>query len=350
MKTIIIGVCLLLAQGCASEQIMRERSTAHYRAGISYLSEGDSASAIREFTEAERLSMDNPQILNALGLAYLKRGELEISEQKLKQALELDSKLQETINNISLLNNEKKKWDNTINEFSKTIKNLLPPIKNGDNQKTIADKMTVAASALKEGNYREAVLSYGAVLLLDGENKEAVNGIKTAVRLRDEAITKRFSTGIRAYMEGNYYPALIAFNEILKIDSSDQDALKFQKESKTKIEEATNLWLKTGIDAYKKGDMNVALISFKKVLYVDPVNKDAKEYMGKIVDVPKPINSSGKEIEKHYLRGIEFYTEGKYREAVEEWRKVIELDPKHEKALFNIDKAKRKLESIMDIK
>jgi tetratricopeptide (TPR) repeat protein len=51
-----------------------------------------------------------------------------------------------------------------------------------------------------------------------------------------------------------------------------------------------------------------------------------------------------KEVEIQYLRGIVSYTDGKYEEAIKSWKKVLELDPKHEKAIMNIDKAKRMIE------
>ena len=49
-----------------------------------------------------------------------------------------------------------------------------------------------------------------------------------------------------------------------------------------------------------------------------------------------------------YLQGIELYTQGKYSEAIQTWKKVLQLDSDHNKARMNIEKAKRKQQSIRE--
>ena len=48
-------------------------------------------------------------------------------------------------------------------------------------------------------------------------------------------------------------------------------------------------------------------------------------------------------IEGYYKQGIVYYSQGKYQEAIIEWKKVLALDPTHEKAQKNIKKAQEKL-------
>ncbi|MCD6423498.1 MAG: PorV/PorQ family protein [Elusimicrobia bacterium] len=47
---------------------------------------------------------------------------------------------------------------------------------------------------------------------------------------------------------------------------------------------------------------------------------------------------------KHYNKAVKFYQAGKYKKAIKEWEKVLELDPNHEMSLKNIEKAKAKLQ------
>lgn len=216
-------------------------------------------------------------------------------------------------------------------------------------QKVLSDRLADAASALRTGRYGEAVSNYKAVLIIDRENREAAAGLQNAARLRNEAIGKRMAAGIKAYKDDIYSQAAAAFSEVLQMDPGNAEAQKLLRDARAKMEESITPWLRAGIEAYKKGDMDAAIVSFKKVLNVDPGNREAREYLGKM-DVQKTKASVAKEVEKHYLKGIELYTDGKYREAMESWKKVLELDPKHEKALLNIEKAKRKMEGVMDTK
>lgn len=216
-------------------------------------------------------------------------------------------------------------------------------------QKVLSDRLADAASALRGGRYGEAVSNYKAVLIIDRENREAATGLQHATRLRNEAIEKKMAAGIKAYKDDIYSQAAAAFSEALQIDPGNAEAQKLLRDARARMEESITPWLRAGIEAYKKGDMNAAIVSFKKVLNVDPGNREAREYLGKM-DVQKTKASVAKEVEKHYLKGIELYTDGKYREAMESWKKVLELDPRHEKALLNIEKAKRKMEGVMDTK
>lgn len=178
-------------------------------------------------------------------------------------------------------------------------------------QKIITEKTSTASSAFKAGNYSDAVANYKAVLMIDRENREASAGLQSAIRQRDET------------------------------------AAKTHKEAKTSGETAP--LLKAGTEAYKKGDEEAAVLAFKKALNIDPGNREAREYLAKI-DNKKARASVEKEIEKHYLKGVELYTNGKFRDAIEAWNKVLELEPKHEKTLRNIERAKRKMDGLMDVK
>ena len=51
-------------------------------------------------------------------------------------------------------------------------------------------------------------------------------------------------------------------------------------------------------------------------------------------------------IEEHYTQGVRFYREEKLKEAIAEWRLVLEMDPNHANARRNIDQAERLLRGL----
>jgi len=51
-------------------------------------------------------------------------------------------------------------------------------------------------------------------------------------------------------------------------------------------------------------------------------------------------------IEQHYTQGVRFYREEKLKEAIAEWRVVLEMDPSHANARRNIDQAERLLRGL----
>jgi len=48
-------------------------------------------------------------------------------------------------------------------------------------------------------------------------------------------------------------------------------------------------------------------------------------------------------MKKHFKKATQLYQQGKYEEAISEWKKVLELDPNHELSRKKIEKAKEKL-------
>lgn len=51
-------------------------------------------------------------------------------------------------------------------------------------------------------------------------------------------------------------------------------------------------------------------------------------------------------IEQHYTQGVRFYREEKLKQAIAEWRVVLEMDPAHANARRNIDQAERLLRGL----
>jgi len=289
----LILLLLLVVHGCATFAPGRRQSMTHYRLGVSYLDKGDTTSAIKELREAERLYNKDPKIVHTLGMAYFKKGEVDLAVQQFRKALEL-----------------------------------------GPDNEIITEEFNIISEKLKE-------------LTIASEKIKGISVISE--KLRNEIIKRMLAEGIEAYKDGNYFHAMEEFNEILLIDGKNAEAQRWRKETTETIDKFMAPWLKEGVEAYKNGDIDAAIISFIKVTNLEPGNKEAKEYLGKI-GTGKIEATIKKEVDTHYLRGITLYTDGKYEEAIESWKKVLELEPRHEKAALNIDKAKRKIEGVTKTK
>jgi tetratricopeptide (TPR) repeat protein len=64
-------------------------------------------------------------------------------------------------------------------------------------------------------------------------------------------------------------------------------------------------------------------------------------------DVPALLKQArARLIEQHYTQGVRFYREEKLKEAIAEWRVVLEMDPGHGNARRNIDQAEKLLRGL----
>lgn len=104
-----------------------------------------------------------------------------------------------------------------------------------------------------------------------------------------------------------------------------------KKESDKLIEEA-----KTLIRKKKYGDAKLLL---KSALKIYPKSKRARELLAKVEKEKAPKES----IEDLYIKGINAYVRGQFEMAILYWEKVLEIDPEHERAKRNLERAQAKL-------
>ena len=114
-----------------------------------------------------------------------------------------------------------------------------------------------------------------------------------------------------------------------------------------------------GIALYQGGELHLAVDQFNEVLKIDPAHRKAQEYLMKAriqLEIPgtKPIDgievtqSRVKETAEHYNRGLIEYANGHLTKAIEAWEFVLRLDPDHEKAKKNLEKAKEELRKMRE--
>ncbi len=109
-----------------------------------------------------------------------------------------------------------------------------------------------------------------------------------------------------------------------------------------------------GIRFYQQGgadNIQKALVQFRWIVANDPNNVRALITLNKIqsqmrlggagaVETQAGLSEKQKElVRKYYYNGINFYTNNQFEKAIQEWRKVLLIDPNHEKARNNIRKS-----------
>jgi tetratricopeptide (TPR) repeat protein len=375
----------------ATEELLEERKNAHTLRGDQYIELENLYMALKEYKEALFYDPDDTRMQAKLkstennlasivtpllkeAKAYEKKGKLkesvatynEVLVYDLENQVALDGRARTTkalekefqtylsegrkysrqgdylkaINNLNRAK-ELKPDDFTLRE---EIKNVSARVK-----KSVARKLKNAEIALKKERYSEAVTLYEEILSVDKRNQDALGGLKNAKDLRADEINRKTSLAKEAFNKGKYYRAYKLYGEVLAMNKGDKKAKKMMTDARKRLDKTTEPLIKKAVSAYNKGKINGAILDFKRVLNIDPTNQLAKRYLGKI-DKTKARKAIEKEVERHYLSGIELYTDGKYLDAIKRWETVLELDPQHQKARLNIEKAKRKLEGVMDVK
>jgi len=178
---------------------------------------------------------------------------------------------------------------------------------------------------------------------------------KHAARSELEALEAEAATAIAGFLNNarrnmlndKYQAALSDYRQVLDLDPANQDALTGLEKGRNMLKSSIDNLVSTGQQAMDKGDYKSAEDNFKKVLVLDPYNTQAQTSLQRLDQIRLSGTQTGDE-EQLYLRGIELYTKGKYAEAVDAWKKVLIISPRHDKARMNIEKAERKLQKIKE--
>lgn len=319
-----------------SRQTRQTEALAAIARGNTALNEGDLEAAKIDFKKAETLSPDLREGVEGrarlkalvatmvaqelqLGRRERSAGNLEQAENHFKSALSLDATPE-----------IKRELDAIIEARDHRAEGLV----------------RAARSAREKQDYKSADRIYRQILAGNPGHpiKEEFNELQKEIA---DALTDRLTTARKALTAGDHQKSIKLFRTALDLDPTNNDALQGLKSGREQIKSAITQRLQTGANAFQQGELEIAAGEYRKVLQLDPYQGEARAALDRIASLKQTGIRPGDE-NRLYLQGIELYTQGKYAEAIRAWQQVLQLDANHNKARLNIDKAKRKLQSIKE--
>ena len=220
-----------------------------------------------------------------------------------------------------------------------------------------------------KGNYAESKKKWDSILRLFPKNKIAREYIikcdlMTNPTDKDSVVAARIMEG-RGYLDRkDYRNALRIFNIIKSIDRNypGLDNLIAQANNGIREMETGNVTpadrneinrrFQIGMNLYEMGgkeNTEKALAQFRWVVQRDPANIKAIITVNKIesqlrigvgeTERQQVLTAKQRElVNKYYYNGINYYTNNNFDRAIQEWRKVLAIDPGNVKARNNIRK------------
>jgi cytochrome c-type biogenesis protein CcmH/NrfG len=98
--------------------------------------------------------------------------------------------------------------------------------------------------------------------------------------------------------------------------------------------------------AFNEGRYVEAQTAVRKALALDPGSKEAKAWKERIqrrLATPRPELDA--RIKQLYIRGMEAFSSGDYKEALRNWEQILVLDPLNESARRNVLEARERMKA-----
>ena len=180
-----------------------------------------------------------------------------------------------------------------------------------------------------------------------GADEEVRKVRRELLKARMVAVENQLELARREVAAGRFDVGLKAYRQALDIDPGNAEALRGIRRGRKELDQMIARYLTEAVAEHQAGQLEEARRTYREVLTLDPNQDEALAALRRI-ERAEGAGLSSRDVERLYLQGISLYTEGDYRQAIVVWRQVLDLDPTHEKARMNIDKAERKLHQIQE--
>lgn len=196
MNKYIFFLILFLTASCATTNVQDvQKASAHYKLGVSYLSENNIQSAFIEFQKAYELDPKNKEVLNAIGTIYLLNFEdFPKAIEFFQKAVKVDPGFSEGHNNLGYAYEKIKQYNEAINSYKKALSNLL---------------------------YRtpeKAYFNLGRAYYRTGRYDEAIDAYKAAAKRMADFYPAYYGLALCYNAKGRYGEASTAITKAIELD------------------------------------------------------------------------------------------------------------------------------------
>ncbi len=310
--------------------------------GFAYFYKGDVSRAAKYFNNSLRINPGKAETHFGLGLINYKQANLDAAIKEFRQALSQRKNYPEALRQLAYSYEDKGSYIKALYYYHLLLKQL-PEDKEAQRGYLSAKKKAVdyylrkGSEAYFDGDFKTALVHWSKVKKLDPKNQNALKFMATARNKLGREIKKHNDQAESYYLQKRYQDAYQEWNYVLKLSSRNNLARQGLKKLSLKQKEKNEIRTSQGLKYAERGDVKSAISEFRSTLKTDPNNLIAKQYIDKLQTEQKS------EAEKYYRKGIELYSQGKLREAIENLEVALDVSPKDQRTKNLLYKARTQL-------
>ena len=210
----------------------------------------------------------------------------------------------------------------------------------------INQRLTEGREAMDQGDLRQAIVTWRLALDRDPENQQVQQFIRQAEAQLEIEVNEGIARSRQLVRQENLSEAYKVLGRIkdqtIGHETLHNRVLREIQSLDRIVDFVTNY--QEGVRLYSRGDYQAAARSLEKALALDPNHVDARErYRNALARAGGRKTEMTREVRELYNRGILFYRDERYEEALEIWQTALESDQQNVKILEAIDQAKKKI-------
>jgi len=196
------------------------------------------------------------------------------------------------------------------------------------------------------------------VLELDPANEQAREYLgKTEEKLRGLAEQHRLQA-LDFEQKGQLAAALGEWNIVRTFDPESAEAKRAADRINARLDEMSRDYTETSkklrimelfdgaMRAFQDGRYATAAAQLGELLRIDSTHQEARKLLFRAQRRMTPLTDKEKEqIRALYIEGMKFFTQSEYAGAIDQWRKILDMDPDNESVVKNIEEAQRRLQN-----
>jgi len=198
----------------------------------------------------------------------------------------------------------------------------------------------------RRGNYEDAKDLAAKILAIDPNYQDAQMLLEASNQLRGSArpgmsekimIEDRFKNALSYYTEGRIVEAHAKMQEVVKLSPNNIKAKYWLSKMKEDLKE---YYFDQGTAQYKDRDLKGSLDNFYNALLIKPKDALTIEWITRVEDELRQQKANDR-----LKEALEFYAQGKLREAYEGLRRALEVQPGDSKAGKLLNEVKTEIEN-----
>jgi len=201
--------------------------------------------------------------------------------------------------------------------------------------------LSAARAARSEHDFRKALRLYRQARKVAADPESISDELAATLREADETMLSLLVQAREAFENAEAGKSVQLLRDVLRIEPSQPQALELLEKARVAARQESERLLAQGLMFQEQKNLPRARKAFEQALQIDPYLHEARTALDKLDLQARKLSEA--QVERLYLEGVAFYTRGEYRQAMSNWRKVLEIDKGHAKSIRNLDKAQRKL-------